>query len=140
MLVLYNSVSTVRFEAGRGSTGDVAKCLQEVAARLRGKPGVTAVDLLKGSDGQVLPGGDRSRAFVVFGFTRTSAEGEAEERVRRLECRTLVPGEAVLLIQQAMLHDDHEEQMQALEELLDGLVLPEAVRHSSIPPRRPPSY
>ena len=46
--------------------------------------------------------------------------------MRRLECRTLVPGEVVLLIQQDMPLADHEEQMLALEYLLAGLVVPEA--------------
>jgi hypothetical protein len=87
---------------------------------------VTGVGLQKGSDGQVLRGGDRSRAFVVFSFKRTSADGRAEERVRRLECQTLAPEEPVLLIQQDMALEGHEEQMQALEDLLSGLVLPTA--------------
>jgi hypothetical protein len=46
-----------------------------------------------------------------------------DERVRRLECRTLAPGEAMLLIQGNMPTGGDEEQTQALEGPLDVLAL-----------------
>jgi hypothetical protein len=122
-LVLSSGISAVRVEAGPGARGDAARCVQEATAQRRSESGVSGVGLLPGSDGQVLRGGDRSRAYVVFGFTHTWATGETDDRVRRLECRTLVPGEAVLLISQDMPLGGHEEQMLVLEELLTSLVL-----------------
>jgi WD domain, G-beta repeat len=97
VLVLYNSVSAVRFEAGPGSNGDAAQRLQEATDQLRRDSRVTNVILDPGREGEPLQGGDRSRAFVVFSFTHTAVDGMVEERVRHLECRTLAPGNATLV-------------------------------------------
>jgi hypothetical protein len=63
-------------------------------------------------------------ASAQISYKLTDPDGTSQELVQHIECRPVVAGEAVLTINAWIPAADFEVEMQALDRLLDGLVLP----------------
>ena len=63
-------------------------------------------------------------ASAQYGFELTDPDGTTRELVQHMECWTIVAGSAVLTINAWIPAADVEVEMQALDQLLAGLVLP----------------
>jgi WD40 repeat protein len=124
-LRLRNGASNVDLKAYVGFGGDPAACLDYALDLERAVEGRSFFAPM--SDGNSTPsaGQDPTHAHAAYKYRYTRADGSSEDWLLRLECRMLVPGESVLEIAQVTTPDSYDEQLAALEELLDGLSLPE---------------
>lgn len=125
LLVLSNGVSTVSFDAYAGDGGNPATCLQQTARRLSTTQGVGGFALAHGTDGQPLEGSEAGRAYAVYTFT-VASNGTPANDAGYLDCRTLVPGQAVLAIFQVAPLAAFNTQVQLGQALLANLRLPAA--------------
>jgi hypothetical protein len=128
LLQLSNGTSNVDLEAYLGFRGDPAACLDYEMDQARAVEGRSLFAPVSDGNGTPLAGQDPTRAHAAYKYTYTSEDGQSEDRIIRLECRTLEPGESVLVVTQvirAALPDSYDNEAPVLEELLDELTLPE---------------
>jgi hypothetical protein len=120
VLRLRDDTAVVAFSAFRGHGGDAARCIRQPIAFRPAQPGTTDVRVVAG------PGGDAARSWVE----QTYAYAEAGGRIRRFgeyaECRSLVPGEAVLVVDFRAPVAAYASRLPRLEGLLTAVVLPAA--------------
>jgi hypothetical protein len=124
-LRLENGTTAAQFEEFPGYGGDPERCLVDAISELRADPTLSDVEVMTEPGGQPIAGREATRAFAQFTFTATRDDAPAQDLVRYMECHTLVPGEAVLKVTADLPLGDADGQMQAVRELLIGLVLPE---------------
>nr|MDQ3044709.1 hypothetical protein [Chloroflexota bacterium] len=123
LLRIGTPLSTLYFEAYEGFAGDPAACLEEAAAELSAEKGVSDFTVATDRNGDPLTGADATSAYAVYTLTFTSDTGEALAFADYIECRTLVPGEAVLEITLIVGLDLYNEQVELMQDVLDTLQL-----------------
>ena len=94
---LLNGVSSLYFEGATRYQGDLTACVAEEANLLAQETGVSEIRPYRDEEGvQLVADGPNSSAAA---FTLTLSIGDQEvELVDYVECRTLIPGQAVLII------------------------------------------
>jgi hypothetical protein len=136
-LRLGTGTSAVTFSAYRAHDGDASRCIRQPIAFRPTQPGTTDVREVEG------PTGDAARTWVVLTFVFTEEQGGRAWEIREYaECRSLVPGAAVLVIDFLAVAEEYDEHFPRVEELLSGIDLPgqagwagtETVTAGTIPP------
>jgi hypothetical protein len=139
ILVLTNGVSIVVFDAYAGAGGDPATCLTATTQQLRRHAGVSQFALAQGSDGRPLQGNDAAHAYAVYTytFTATGSNGTPVGYAGYLDCRPLVPGQAVLAIVLMTPLAAFNTQIQLGQTLLAHLTLPTTAPTLTLPTTTP---
>jgi hypothetical protein len=96
-LHLLNGVSSLYFEGATRYEGDLGSCVAEEANLLAQETGVSEIRPYRDEDGVVLVADGPNSSAAAFSLTLAVGEEEIE-LVDYVECRTLIPGEAVLVI------------------------------------------
>ena len=118
-LRLGTGAASVHFSAHRAHGGDAAGCIRQPIAFRPTQPGTTDVRVAEG------PSGDAARTWVVLTFVYEEEDGGRAWAIREYaECRALVPGEAVLVVDFLAVADEYDDQFPLLEELLAAIVMP----------------
>ena len=113
--------STVYVEAYEGFGGDAAACLADAEAEIAAREGVTEVVPLSG---RPLPVAKDVRGEAqLFGLTVTFDDGLTFRGVEYVECRTIVPGTAVLEITWQTLTETFNQDFPRVEELLGTIAI-----------------
>jgi len=121
-LQLGTSISTVYVEAYDGFDGDAAACLSEAEQQIREREGVTDVTPVSGHS---LPVPDNVRGeSELFGVTATLPDGTVFHGIEYVECRSLVPGQAVLELTWQTITSAFDEELPRVEVLFSALNLP----------------
>jgi hypothetical protein len=115
--------SQVHFEEFAGFGGNSVQCLDNFIDRLSAEPTVANLHPDR-QNGRAIEERDVTRAYAEYVYDLTDGNGSTQEFVAHIECRTLVPDAAVIVIHAYMPRTDLDVQRQDLEELLAGLVLP----------------
>ena len=102
-LGFYTEVSALRV-VGFETDGDAADCLEAAPGEIGLRPG-TELEPLADADGAPIAGVEPDRAFAAYAFT--VPDGNAERAY--VECRELVPGQAVLVFTFIAAADEYEE-------------------------------
>ena len=92
---LSNGTSTVRFRALLGFGGDSDLCLDYVETELRADGELAFGDEIGGRGSRSLSGGSAGSDFNLYRLR--APDSTSRSRVLYLDCRTLVPGESVLI-------------------------------------------
>ena len=121
LLRIGTPLSTLYFEAYDGFAGDPAACLEAAAAELSAETGVSDFAVATDRNGDPLTGADATSAYAVYTLTFTPDTGEALAFADYIECRELVPGEAVLEITLIVGLDVYNEQVALMQDVLDTL-------------------
>ena len=121
-LQLRSPVSTVYIEAYARFGGDAAACLADAEAEIAAREGVTEVLPLSGRPLPV-PEDERGEA-QLFGLTLTLEDGTVFRGVEYVECRTIVPGTAVLEITWQTLTETFPQDFPRVEALLAAISVP----------------
>lgn len=124
-------LSTVYLEAYAGFGGDAVACLAAAAAEIAERQGVTEVVPLAGRPLPV-PEDQRGEA-QLFGLTLTLEDGTVFRGVEYVECRTLVPGTAVLELTWQTIAETFNQDFPRVEELLGAITLPAAAAPLATP-------
>jgi hypothetical protein len=123
-LRLSNGVSDVDLQTRTFGDLEPAACVEEVGeelAREEDEEGIIeGIEPLEGDDGEPIAGEEEGRAYAAYAFTVVE---DGEEEAFYVECRTLIPNEAVLLIQHNAALAAYEDEAELVEELLAGLDL-----------------
>jgi hypothetical protein len=115
-------LSTVYLEAYEGFGGDAAACLADAEAEIAARQGVTEVVPLTG---RPLPVPEEVRGEAqLFGITLVIEDGTTFRGVEYVECRTLVPGSAVLEITWQTLTETFNQDFTNVEALLATITVP----------------
>jgi hypothetical protein len=122
LLLLQSRRSTLAFQAGP-LDADPADCLEGVAGALSSEDGVDDWEPLEDDDGDPVAGERGSRAWAAFTLTFEGDDGDEIEGVYYLECRSLIAGEAALLIVHNTGRDDYEDETEEVDAVLDSLEL-----------------
>ena len=114
--------STVYVEAYENFAGDASACLADAEAEIAARQGVTEVLPLSG---RPLPVPDDQRGEAqLFGLTLTLQDGTVFRGVEYVECRTIVPGAAVLEITWQTITETFTQDFPRVEELLAAIRVP----------------
>ena len=128
---LINGVSSLYFEGATRYQGDLASCVAEEANLLSRESGVSNIRPYVDETGAelVADGSDSSAAA----FTLTLAAGNNElELVDYIECRTLIPGEAVLIITLVTNPQVFEQELAAANAVAETITLAEETPSSPL--------
>jgi hypothetical protein len=123
---LVNGTSSLYFEGATRYEGNLSSCVAQEANLLGQETGVTEIRPYRDDDGMALvaDGPDASAAA----FTLTLGVGDQEiELIDYVECRTLIPGEAVLIITLVTEPALFRDQQEAAQPVIDSIVLGEAL-------------
>lgn len=117
-----NGTGAIWVEAYDAYDGDSERCLEAALDEVRADPGVGQVTVVERLDGA-----DAANALLTVIYPNAVVienpdEGEVEV-AEYLECRTLVPSEAVLKIHMSAPLDQWGSQIAELQEFLAGIVL-----------------
>lgn len=116
-------ISTVYLEAYDGFSGDAEACFVDAEQELGTRDGVSEVIPLTG---RPLPVAAEARGVAqLFGLTATLADGTVYRGVEYVECRTIVPGEAVLEITWQTVIGAFNEEYPLVEVLLAAVEVPD---------------
>ena len=117
---LLNGVSSLYFEGATRYQGDLSACVAEEANLLSQETGVSEIRPYRDEEGvQLIADGPDSSAAA---FTLTLSIGDQEvELVDYVECRTLIPGQAVLIITLVTEPDVFDEQLAAAQAVIDTI-------------------
>lgn len=96
-LHLINGVSSLYFEGATRYEGNLASCIAEEANILSQEPGVSDVRPYRDESGVELIADGPNSSVAAFTLT-LDVGGQELELVDYLECRTLIPGEAVVIV------------------------------------------
>jgi hypothetical protein len=117
ILSMSNGTSSVVIIAGTTHNGDVESCLDGAIDYISGNDENSDVETLLDDNGDPVEEYDDDRAFTALGYT----SGDDADLIVYLECRVLVPGESTIEFNQYTMADDYDDQVDAREDLLDGL-------------------
>ena len=117
-------LSTVYLEAYERFGGDAAACLADAEAEIAQRDGVTEVVPLTGRQLPV-PENQRGEA-QLFGLTLTLEDGTIFRGVEYIECRTIVPGSAVLELTWQTITESFNEDFPRVEALFETIAVPES--------------
>jgi hypothetical protein len=113
--------SLVGFLASEGYAGDARGCRDDAGQILGETEGITAYTPTPNvNDGTPLIGGDAALAFAIYDATYTDEQGSFQARVY-VQCRTLVPGRAVLAVIWIVPTVAFDTDLAAFEGLLAGI-------------------
>jgi hypothetical protein len=130
-LQLGTSISTVYVEAYDGFDGDAAACLTEARQQIGEREGVTEVTPISGHS---LPVSDDVRGEAeLFGVTAKLADGSVFHGIEYVECRTLIPGQAVLELTWQTITSAFDEDLPRSEALFGTLDLPSVSTPAATP-------
>ncbi|HEX5992006.1 MAG TPA: hypothetical protein VFY70_05515 [Thermomicrobiales bacterium] len=123
-LHLLNGVSSLYFEGATRYQGDLSACVAEEANLLAQETGVSEIRPYRDEEGvQLVADGPNSSAAA---FTLTLSIGDQEvELVDYVECRTLTPGQAVLIITLVTQPPGFDQELAAAQTVIDTIELPE---------------
>src|SRR5215207_9806474 len=121
---LLNGVSSLYFEGATRYQGDLTACVAEEANLLAQETGVSEIRPYRDEEGvQLVADGPNSSAAA---FTLTLSIGDQEvELVDYVECRTLIPGQAVLIITLVTEPPVFDQELAAAQSVIDTIVLSE---------------
>ena len=121
---LLNGVSSLYFEGATRYQGDLTACVAEEANLLAQETGVSEIRPYRDEEGvQLVADGPNSSAAA---FTLTLSIGDQEvELVDYVECRTLIPGQAVLIITLVTQPPVFDQELAAAQTVIDTIVLAE---------------
>jgi hypothetical protein len=105
--------------------GDPKECVSAVAGALSSEEGVDDWEPLEDDAGDPVAGETGGRAWAAFTLTFTADDGSEFADVDYVECRTLVEGEAVLLILHNTSQDDFPDEAAKVESILETIELPD---------------
>lgn len=123
--------STAYLETYAGFAGDAEACLAAAEAEIGQRAGVTEVLPLTGRSLPVAD--DEIGAAQLFGVTATLADGNVYRGVEYVECRTLVPGSAVVEITWQTMTSAYDEDFPRVQELFAAIELPSQVTPPGTP-------
>lgn len=116
--------SFVVFQASSDFGGDVDDCLSSITDFLADGSDdlqIEDVDVIEDEDGDPIEDSSRDRAYVANLYTATF-EGDEEQFVYYVECRTLVEDESELVIFHFVQNpDDYADEADARDEIVDSL-------------------
>ncbi len=119
-LHLINGVSSLYFEGATRYEGDLSACVAAEANLLSEESGVTEIRPYVDEDGvQFVASGPDAEA-AAFALT-LSAPGQEIDLVDYVECRTLIPGRAVLVITLVTAPDVFKSEMAAAQPVIDSI-------------------
>jgi hypothetical protein len=123
-LHLLNGTSSLYFEGATRYEGDLSSCVAQEANLLSQEGGVSEIRPYLDEDGvQLVADGPDSSAAA---FTLTLAVGDQEvELVDYVECRTLIPGEAVLIVTLVTEPNVFETELASAQEIVATIELGE---------------
>jgi hypothetical protein len=121
---LLNGVSSLYFEGATRYQGDLTACVAEEANLLAQETGVSEIRPYRDEEGvQLIADGPNSSAAA---FTLTLSIGDQEvELVDYVECRTLIPGQAVLIITLVTEPPTFDQELAAAQTVIDTITLSE---------------
>jgi predicted metalloprotease len=131
LIHLSNGVSDVYVEGYIGSKGDPQTCLDDNQAYLAGDQDPESVPYVTDQDGNPIASVEEGVGFAVFDLSATEEEGAAP-LYAAVQCQPVRPGVSVLVITQIVAADDYEDQADAMDALLAGLVLPEGMGSTEV--------
>ncbi len=94
---LRNGVSSLYFEGATRYQGDLSSCVAEEANLLAQGSGISEISPYRDSDGAPFVADGPNSSAAAFSL-KLSVAGQELELVDYVECRTLIPNEAVLII------------------------------------------
>ena len=122
-LTLESDLIQLYLQSGQFYDGDATACRDDLVGRLPDDPAVTASEPYDG-EGQ-LDGASDGRAFATLRVELAASDGQdVRTVVERIDCRTVVAGEAVLAITWIAPVDDFQDAAELTDDLLGGLVIP----------------
>jgi hypothetical protein len=123
-LHLLNGVSSLYFEGATRYQGNLPACVAQEANLLAQETGVSEIRPYRDDEGvQLVADGPNSSAAA---FTLTLSIGDQEvELVDYVECRTLIPGEAVLIITLVTEPTGFQQELAAAQTVIDTIELHE---------------
>ena len=124
-------ISTAYLEAYPGFGGDAGACLADAERELGEREGVSEVVPLPDRPLPV-PEDERGEAGL-FGITATLPDGTTYRGIEYIECRTLVPGEAVLEITWQAVVQAVNQDFPNVERLFAAIEMPDAPRPAATP-------
>jgi hypothetical protein len=121
---LLNGVSSLYFEGATRYQGDLPACVAEEANLLSQETGVSEIRPYRDEEGvQLVASGPNSSAAA---FTLTLSIGDQEvELVDYVECRTLIPEQAVLIITLVTQPPVFDQELAAAQSVIDTIALSE---------------
>lgn len=123
-LSLQSESTEVHLQSGAFYGGDAVACRDDLAARLPNEANVETVDPFAVNE-EVVSGEEDGRAFAAFAITIVDDEtGDAMAAVEMIDCRTVVPGEAILAIIWITPIDSYETATSETSVLLTSLQIP----------------
>ena len=139
-LVLWNEGDSYVFFQNRDEWGDAGECLDGRVDEVAAEDGVDDLEPLEDEDGDPIGSRSNARASATYSLTYTdpnAADARATERVNGFDCRVLVPGEAVLAITYVTSAAAYEEDVDAVDDLLADLDIPETTGRDDEPTTTP---
>jgi hypothetical protein len=131
-------ISTVFLEAYEAFDGDAAACFAAAEKEIGEREGVSEVVPITG---RPLPVAEDVRGVAgLFGLTATLPDGTTYRGVEYVECRPLIPGEAILEITWQAVTQAFNEDFANVEQLLAAIEMPAESAPASTPvaPRATP--
>jgi hypothetical protein len=124
-------ISTSYIEAYEGFGGDASACLADAEREIAAREGVTEVTPL--TDRPLPVAEDIRGEAQLFGLTLTLADGTVFRGVEYVECRTVVPGVAVLELTWQTVTGAFNEDFPNVEALFAAIEVPDASRPLATP-------
>jgi hypothetical protein len=121
-LHLVNGVSSLYFEGATRYAGELASCVAEEANLLSREPGVANVRPYLDANGVQLVASGPDAAAAAFTLT-LDVGGQQLELIDYVECRTLIEGEAVLIVTLVTDPAAFERELEAATAVMDTITL-----------------
>ena len=112
---------------------DPVSCIAGALAKLENRTAVAEIEPYEDPEGAVVAGEEDERAFAAYRYT-VERTGETEEQVQYNECRTIVPGEAVVEITHIAPADVYEDEAALVADVLATLTIPAAAAEQDATP------
>ncbi|MFN8594088.1 MAG: hypothetical protein U0031_21750 [Thermomicrobiales bacterium] len=125
-LHLVNGSSSLYFEGATRYEGRLTSCVAEEANLISQESGVTDVLPYRDDDGSELVADGPNASAAAFTLTLSVGDTKVQ-LVDYVECRTLTPGEAVLIITLVTEPDIFKSELQSVQQVTDTIVLGEAL-------------
>ena len=122
-LQLNNGVSDLYVEGFGNYPSDPQACVDSIVAQFPNNPGWSRVQPLPLPEGGLIPGEELIRAAAAYSF-RYTTDGASADYVEYVECRALIPGQAILVITHIAPLADYQREAGAVRALLDRLTMP----------------
>ena len=119
---LLNGVSSLYFEGATRYQGNLSSCVAEEANLLAQESGVSEIRPYRDEDGVELVADGPDASAAAFALT-LAAGGQEVDLVDYVECRTLIPDEAVLIITLVTEPATFESELAAAQAVIDTIVL-----------------